>query len=196
MTEISSFLCDSGYWCLEGLTVADPVNVIDPTDGVTVIGDICSQGKFCSGNLIHEQDCADGFYSDTTGLAVCTTCPVGFYCDNMIDTAPIECIPNSECDLGSKRQPICPAGMFEEGTTSKKCSTCSQTYYCRAGIKVDQCVAGYICDAGLNTVPNPSIGQCPEGFYCPKGYTTPVRCPFETMSVQTAQRQMSDCRGC
>ena len=45
-------------------------------------------------------------------------------------------------------------------------------------------------------MPNPSIGQCPEGHYCPKGSLNEVRCPFETMSVQTAQRQISDCRGC
>ena len=45
-------------------------------------------------------------------------------------------------------------------------------------------------------MPNPSIGQCPEGYYCPKGVLNAIRCPFETMSVQTAQRQISDCRGC
>ena len=54
MTDISDNLCDSGHWCLEGLTVSNPTNEIDPDDGVTVIGDICSQGKFCSGNLIDE----------------------------------------------------------------------------------------------------------------------------------------------
>lgn len=116
----------------------------------------------------------------------------------MVDKDPIECITNSECDLGRKRQPICSAGMYlrNEGKSNEMCTECSQTYYCRAGVRVSQCVAGYICDAGLNTVPNPSIGQCPEAYYCPKGNKVPVRCPFETMSVQTAQRQISDCRGC
>lgn len=77
---------------------------------------------------------------------------------------------------------------LEPDTGDASCQVCPETYYCRAGIKVDQCVAGYLCDEGLNTVPNPSIGQCPVGFYCGKGALAATRCPFETMSVQTAQR--------
>ena len=65
-----------------------------------------------------------------------------------------------------KRQPICPPGMYKDlGTQTEvadidddSCLICPETYYCRAGIKVDKCVAGYLCDEGYNTVPNPSIG--------------------------------------
>lgn len=130
-------------------------------------------------------DCPDGFYSDTTGLALCTTCPQGFYCDAAVQQQPVACINNSECDLGLKRQPLCPTGMFtytsETGYT--ECRDCSATYYCRAGKKIDRCVAGYTCPEGLNTVPNPSITQCPVGYYCKKGAIGPTRCPYETMSV-------------
>lgn len=101
-----------------------------------------------------------------------------------------------------KRQPICPSGryvVYSDPLTKlipSSCNVCPETYFCRAGIQADQCVAGYLCDEGLNTVPNPSIGQCPVGHYCPKGSTNEVRCPFKTMSIQTAQRQITDCRGC
>ena len=139
-------------------------------------------------------NCQDGFYSDQTGLAVCTTCPEGQYCDQVESQEPIDCIEGSDCDLGSKRQPNCPAGTYQTtyrsaGVDIEACLGCPETFYCRAGKTIDLCVAGYVCETGFNhTVPNPSIGQCPEGHYCPKGSRSPTRCPFETMSVETAQR--------
>ena len=149
-------------------------------------GALCSSGKYCSGSLIHEMDCPDGFYSSTTGLAICTTCPVGSYCNAVVSVNPITCITGSTCEFGLKRQPLCPSGTYKFTNTTtavEECLECPETYYCRAGVQVDQCVAGYLCAAGLNTVPNPALGQCPEGYYCPKGSTYEVRCPFETMSV-------------
>lgn len=77
MTNINNYLCKQGYWCEEGLSVSTPTAIYDTATGLVLIGDVCSEGKFCSGNLIHQQDCPDGFYSDTTGLAICTTCPEG-----------------------------------------------------------------------------------------------------------------------
>ena len=178
-------MCKAGYTCGEGLTINNPVGLPN--------GDVCKKGKFCPGALIHEMECPDGFYSDKAGLAVCTTCPSGHYCDNIEKLEPIKCITNSTCDLGVKRQPICPAGMWKANFTDalgtrEVCSECPETMYCRAGVQIDQCAAGYLCDVGLNTVPNPSIGQCPEGHYCPKGAKYQIRCPYETMSVATAQR--------
>ena len=110
MTNIASFLCKEGYWCDEGITVSTPSGLSN--------GDECSVGKFCSGGLIHEQDCQDGFYSDVVGLSICTTCPAGYFCDSAVSVEPTACIKNSECDLGIKRQPICPPGMYKYTSSS------------------------------------------------------------------------------
>lgn len=109
MTDIQNYLCKEGYVCGAGISVASPVAL--PT------GDVCSKGKYCPGALIHEMECPDGFYSDKTGLPICTTCPVGFYCDATVQLEPIQCITNSTCDLGEKRQPICPPGMWQFNLT-------------------------------------------------------------------------------
>lgn len=60
----------------------------------------------------------------------------------------------------------------------------------------DTCAAGYLCLEGRQRSPAPSTDECPVGSYCPRGVTNAFLCPFETMSVETAARQVSDCRGC
>ena len=185
--DIQTLLCDPGHECRLANIVADPTETDTDanalSDGV-YRGKLCTSGYYCSGPLIHKQLCPDGFISQAEGLSICTACPVGYYC-NKDNTTPQTCIENSECDLSTGFQPICPTGMYKyaDAAGTESCQVCPETFYCRAGIQVDQCVAGYLCDEGLNTVPNPSIGQCPEGFYCPKGSLAAVRCPFETMSV-------------
>ena len=114
MTDVDDYLCKEGHLCGEGLSIAAPAGLTN--------GDICSKGKYCPGALIHEMPCPDGFYSNVAGLAICTTCPVGSYCDSAIQIEPIKCITNSTCDLGEKRQPICPPGMFKfSNTTVSQC---------------------------------------------------------------------------
>jgi hypothetical protein len=138
MHDLQSNLCNAGYLCDVGLSVSIPDGVTNAL--LTVIGRKCAIGKQCPGQLIHEMDCSDGFHSDTTGLAICTTCPVGHYCDMSVQATPIACITNSECDLGIKRQPLCPTGMYKytykdaAGADAYICSNCPETYYCRAGI--------------------------------------------------------------
>lgn len=55
MTDINNYLCKQGYWCEEGLSVSTPAAILaDPLDPASaVIGDVCEEGKYCSGNLIH-----------------------------------------------------------------------------------------------------------------------------------------------
>lgn len=76
MDDIQNFPCKAGHLCKKGLTINNPENLTN--------GDKCSSGKYCPGNLIHEMDCPDGFYSNTKGLAICTTCPVGSYCNAVV----------------------------------------------------------------------------------------------------------------
>ena len=190
MDDLDGFLCDAGFEC------PTDQNESNPSDYE------CDGGYFCGAGLIHKMRCPDGFFADSgeTGLEICDTCPEGFYCDNsdVTELDPVECIPDSGCDLGEKRQPICEPGWYEFTNSNgfKSCEYCPDGTFCLAGVEVDYCAAGYICESGINKVPNPSLGECDEGFYCPKGSLGMTRCPFETMSVQTAQRQISDCRGC
>jgi len=66
----------------------------------------------------------------------------------------------------------------------KFCQKCKAGSYCRAGIIAEECAAGYLCsEAAFNDQPNPAGLECQAGFYCPKGKTTAVPCPFETQSV-------------
>ena len=86
MHDLQSYLCSAGYLCDTGLQVTNPDGVTDVSG--TVIGRKCASGKQCPGQLIHEMDCSDGFYSDTTGLSICNTCTVGHYCDMAVSSSP------------------------------------------------------------------------------------------------------------
>ena len=86
MSDIARFICTAGYWCGKGNSVATPNQVTNPkypTDPKEkeFLGNVCSKGKQCNGEIIHEQVCPDGFYSNKDGLSICTTCPVGSFCD-------------------------------------------------------------------------------------------------------------------
>jgi len=85
--------------------------------------------------------------------------------------------------------------MYED-TGSARCRDCIQANYCRGGQVVQPCAAGYVCQSGLNTSPDPPLGECSEGRYCPKGVQAEIRCPYETMSTTTGNEQQSDCTGC
>lgn len=195
MDSINDFLCKEGFYCKEGNIIPNPVAVVDGSSNI--IGDECAVGKHCPYQLIHEFDCPDGFVSKEKGLAVCDSCPLGFFCDNKVTDVEEECIRGSTCRAGEKRQPICPIGqyLFEDQTVSY-CANCTATNYCRANIIVDNCAAGFVCEQMVNGEPNPAGYECTPGKYCPKGSIDEIYCPKETMSLITAAEQITDCTGC
>ena len=111
MSDIGDYLCKEGYLCHGGATVSTPNPEVDSGTGFTR-GEICPTGYHCPYYLGHKLECPDGFISEVDGLAFCETCPSGYYCDNQVSTARIACITDSFCDLGMKRQPNCPIGMY------------------------------------------------------------------------------------
>lgn len=137
ISDVHTRLCKEGYICDQLGAITDQGVTATNTTAAT-----CNAGKFCSGNLIHDMDCPDGFFSNVTTLAICTTCPAGYFCNKDITDpkVPEACIPNSVCDLGMKRQPICPAGRYvtySDPLTKlipSSCNVCPETYFCRAGI--------------------------------------------------------------
>lgn len=173
MSEIYDYRCSAGYFCLGSATEKQP------TDGVT--GDICPVNKECGYQIIHQMDCKDGFISLEEGLTQCETCPVGYYCDIQEDTtSPIECITQSSCTGGEKRQPICPTGTFFNAG-DEYCQKCKAGHYCRAGIIAEECAAGYLCDVDdFYSQPDPPGTECEVGKYCPMGTDIDIWCPFET----------------
>ena len=81
MVSIAGQRCAAGYYCLGGNAQQNPLLENDAAGDL--IGDICPIGKYCSYNLIHQMDCPDGFFSSVTGLARCSTCPMGKFCNEV-----------------------------------------------------------------------------------------------------------------
>lgn len=80
MSELDNFWCSEGYVCLEGVTEASPTAERDT--GGNLIGYPCLQGYYCEVSIVHAQVCQDGFYSDSTGDTICSSCPNEYFCDN------------------------------------------------------------------------------------------------------------------
>lgn len=190
MSNLENFWCSEGYNCLEGVTVSNPEE--ERNDSDELIGHPCDQGYYCEIGIVHQQICQDGFYSNSTGDTVCSSCPSDYYCDNSQWTEGLqytECVLNSTCYGGEKRQPICPFGTFfdeyaEEGKGA--CIDCGKGVFCRAGLVAGQCTGGYICDGGVIGDPNPAGNECDMGKFCPHGSTWQRSCPYFTLSFVRA----------
>ena len=203
MDDIDDFLCAAGFYCLKGVTAEEPAATSTYATGIdsaltgTVNGGPCPINKECSYTMIHQMECEDGFISLEEGLSQCSSCPSGYYCDmNEDQTQAIQCITQSICDSSEKRQPICPAGTFMNAG-DKYCQKCIAGSYCRAGIIAGECLAGFLCgEPEFHSQPNPAGYECEAGYYCPKGTTVAIPCPFETQSVMTEARQATDCVAC
>jgi hypothetical protein len=98
MSDITEYKCTAGYYCLTGSWKEQPIKTViykgTNVDLVgTPVGGICEKEYECSFALIHKMLCKDGFISQEEGLAQCSSCPTGFYCDIVENkAAPIQCI--------------------------------------------------------------------------------------------------------
>uniref|UniRef100_A0AAV2J1Z8 Sodium channel regulatory subunit beta-3 n=1 Tax=Knipowitschia caucasica TaxID=637954 RepID=A0AAV2J1Z8_KNICA len=186
--------CDSGYLCLSGATVPNPI------DNRT--GSLCPQGYFCIQGL-RAGDCLAGFFCDWgSSKGDEALCPVGCFCPRGT-TAPIPC----------------PPGTFSSATGNThqvNCSTCLVGYYCPdAGtVKPSLCPAGHYCPPGLTLgteFPCPpgtvqrKLGAsssndciaCPPGLFCagyglskPSGLCDPgYFCPSGSISSNSSDLQ-------
>ena len=63
LDDVQSKLCDAGHFCDEGNIRSNPDGTDVDENGDPIVGRVCDSGKYCSGPLIHEQDCPDGFIS-------------------------------------------------------------------------------------------------------------------------------------
>ncbi len=142
------------------------------------------------------QPCPVGSYSSRRLLsnrAECSTCPSGFYCDEVALLTPKSCPVAHFCDANTVVPDACPEGKFRENTEARsvvQCLTClsgsfcpekstspqicSDSYYCpRGSTALDTyCPAGYYCSSNTNWL----TYECPANHYCPRNSLTPIAC--------------------
>ncbi|KAJ3099222.1 hypothetical protein HDU97_003331 [Phlyctochytrium planicorne] len=92
--------------------------------------------------------------NENVGVPISKACPKGYYCpyfDGTEDTVPVACPPDPVCQIGRVFSGTCmPQGRYEP-------MLCLKSFYC----------------------PDPStIVPCPEGYFCPRGISSPIKCQF------------------
>jgi hypothetical protein len=205
--------CDAGYACPGGIAVVSA-------------SEVCPVGSACPQGSSTPQPCASGTYANVTGLAVCTTCPAGFYCVAGA-VSPVVCPAGSVCASGtqSATQALCPIGTYSNQTgltTTGQCTPCDGGSYCAtAGLTAPTglCAAGYYCLRSANTstpaegaangytcsvgasslsVANtPVTGDvCPLGHWCGVGSSAPTPCVPGTWLNTTRATNATACEPC
>ena len=191
----SSGLCAGGFYCGLGASVPEPL------DGIA--GNICPIGAECPMGSSTFIPCADGTYSNQTGLSSCYICPSGQYCVFM-DHAEA-CPQGYFCLEGTGYNYTgCPSGTYGDREGLKDVSECTQCdggYYCSGTAKVNvtgQCAGGYYCEYGVNfsrpSSAHTGVGDiCPVGNQCPHGSSLPIPCPAGSFASSVGQESCSLC---
>lgn len=184
--------CSPGFYCIEGSIYYKPYDYAS--------GRICAQGHYCTLGL--EYDCLDGYYAPVEGLALCYSCPPGFYCNAAGGTiTPLECTTGNYCpkETGTPKQ--CPDGTYTQsyqlGLESKdQCSSCPSGYFCNDGTfdRSNKCKKGYYCHSEAFEE-DEYDNRCPTGYFCEEGTKLPTACPDGTYSLRGAVDE-DDCTDC
>jgi len=106
-------------------------------------------------------------------VADCLACPVGKYCDDMGLT--LSDLANKDCLAGF----LCIGGSTVPNPKDNiKGKLCDPGHYCPQGTTLQiQCPAGsYEPRYGTS---DSTCQDCPKGWFCPIGSTTPTICPIE-----------------
>ncbi|EDO39339.1 predicted protein, partial [Nematostella vectensis] len=191
------FQCMQGYYCPSGSIHNDTVE--------------CPLGFKCPTGVGSPVRCDPGFHQDSPGQWACKECPAGFYCDPTgLSTGvihPVTCTPGNYCpkQTGSEREHPCPRGSYSNETGLEhrsSCKMCPPKMYCGSeGLTkpTDKCSAGYLCFINAS-VPNPTDAltgdECPMGFYCPQGSSSPTQCEAGTFGNSTKLKSQSECNDC
>lgn len=164
------------------------------------MGRICAKGHYCVNGL--EYDCPTGFYSPIEGLALCYSCPPGWYCNESGGTIkPIECTTGDFCPKETGTPFNCPDGKYTQAymvglEREEQCANCTTGYYCDTGLydRNKKCDAGYFCLSGAHKKDQSGL-ECPTGFYCLEGTKMPVACPDGKYSLRgaTSEDNCTDC---
>lgn len=105
--------CSGGYYCAGGSDTATPSY---PYLSVST-GGLCPTGSFCPTGSSGPVPCSPGSYTNTTGAAVCATCPSRYYCPTYGMSSPLPCPAGSYCPSGTASAVTnCPNGTFSNVT--------------------------------------------------------------------------------
>mmetsp|Transcript_16910 Transcript_16910/g.31665 ORF Transcript_16910/g.31665 Transcript_16910/m.31665 type:complete len:797 (+) Transcript_16910:126-2516(+) len=122
-----------------------------------------------------------GYYSVTVnGESELIRCPAGYFCPpNSSPSSPIPCGGNSFfCPLGSPRPTLVEKGHYTIGgdhLTRSDERICEPGFWCNNGTRTE-CDQGYYGSQFAETESKCS-GLCEEGYFCPKGSTSPTQLP-------------------
>lgn len=211
--SMPSGLCAAGYFCPPARG-----DRMDPNPPEYM----CPRGHYCSKGSALPVVCSEGSYQPYKGQVECLECPPGFFCDPSIGidsvTTPYECPEGYFCPSGTGfiLHP-CPPGTFSNMTrlsVISECTDCLPSMYCEGfGLTFPDgsCYAlpGYFCGGGADS-PTPHYvsvnntsdvewngnGECPMGYYCPRGSRQPLPCPKGTFSPQKQVADASECEPC
>ena len=170
--------CTAGFYCTKTGTMLYGHSTATPSDN------ICPQGYRCPAGTTNKVICANPYYQDQQGQAVCKVCPTGYECTNAVKSL---CKPGNEkpsfyCPGVSTRLRVaCGDGKYSVRVGANSladCLSCPPGYYCpltpsATEIKINVCLPGRYCPAGSGS--NQGV-QCPIGYYCPEGSAAPYEC--------------------
>jgi len=166
-------ICEIGYYCQQGVSVACPAGTFGNVTGMNVdnrIGEFavsfpcsgfCSPGFYCPLNSTSATQvaCPPGRYGATAGLknVSCTAiCPQGHYCPQA-STQPTKCRAGIFGNRTGLMGPACSVACWEGG-----CDDIEEGSICREG---------YFCPEGSVVATQRECGG--SGLYCPAGSSMP-----------------------
>eukprot|EP01029_Cantina_marsupialis_P004433 TRINITY_DN14448_c0_g2_i1.p1 TRINITY_DN14448_c0_g2~~TRINITY_DN14448_c0_g2_i1.p1 ORF type:complete len:1632 (+),score=579.25 TRINITY_DN14448_c0_g2_i1:1-4896(+) len=202
-----SDLCDEGFFCLEGASVAQPVeHFVHGYSGDTVVtpsadntGDICPKGHYCPVGSTNPTPCPAGTFNNAERVAsstLCNACTPGYHCPNSGTVLPtLKCSAGYYCEGGDiEYTAACPKGSYCPENVSSPIPCPAGTYTQNPGqSSCSTCIAGSYCPE--NTF-DPI--DCPKGSYCPAGtkFGTEHLCPRGTLGTRTRTSLESECESC
>ncbi|KAF8822159.1 GCC2 and GCC3 domain-containing protein [Cardiosporidium cionae] len=177
--QSSCFPCPSNFRCLEHTKLPEicPNNKICPEG--SILGSNCPMGAYVGLSLVE---------NPPINVKKCLPCPVGYFCRNGL--VQDKCSAGFFCGLGNsvpnpqyfinKTPPFVP---FDEIITIRLINSDSLQFLLEeeANATVISFFGGTIC---------------PSGYYCLRGATRPLPCPFNTFRSAKKGRWLSDCQLC
>ncbi|KAE8591947.1 hypothetical protein XENTR_v10018612 [Xenopus tropicalis] len=199
-------MCPWGHYCPNGSfsPIPCPLGSYSNTSGNIGLADcvlcepehICPIGHYCPTGSAEPKACPLGYYQDKIGQSHCIVCPAGKVCP-----AGYFCVQGTEFGY----QHPCPLGTFSNKTglaNKEECSPCPGGSFCATpGLSSPSglCLQGFYCTLKA-TVPNPvdseSGDQCPPGYFCETGRSTPSPCPAGTFQPYKGMSFHNSCLPC
>ena len=173
--------CSAGYFCAAGsLSVVGQTRYCPETVGG--VGRGCEEGFYCPEGTRAPVPCPAGLFGEGHNLTraeECTLCPAGSGCAGLglrIDQIE-DCEPGYFCVGGSVT--TSPRDLF---------------YSTNAWGFMHPELPGAAVNSSFATALGG--GECPLGFFCPRGASLPSLCPPGTLGVQLALKSESECGPC